>query len=119
MDTDGNITSDTREYAVNNVPSTYKQAMIDLHNSSAWGGTGTPTDAYARTVLKLRELSLSYQIPSKFLNGWGAKGASVSLIGQNVLLWAKDFKYSDPDGGREDFADPSVRYLGANIRLTF
>lgn len=118
-DTDGNITSDTREYAPNNVPSTYKQAMIDMHNSNAWGGTGTPMDAYERTFLKLRELSLSYQIPSKFLNSWGAKGASISLIGQNVLLWAKDFKYSDPDGAREDFADPSVRYLGANIRLTF
>ncbi|MEZ5072504.1 MAG: SusC/RagA family TonB-linked outer membrane protein [Bacteroidales bacterium] len=118
-DTDGNITSDTREYETNNVATTYKQAMIDLHNSSAWGGTGTPTDAYERTFLKLREISLTYQIPSRFLTSWGAKGASVSLIGQNVLLWAKDFTYSDPDGGREDFADPSVRYMGANIRLTF
>jgi len=47
------------------------------------------------------------------------KGASVSFIGQNVLFWAKDFKYSDPDGGTEDFSDPSVRYLGGNIKLSF
>jgi len=40
-------------------------------------------------------------------------------VGQNVMLWAKDFKYSDPDGGVEDFSDPAVRYLGFNVKLTF
>ena len=47
------------------------------------------------------------------------KGASISFVGQNVLFWAKDFKYSDPDGGNENFSDPSVRYLGGNIKLSF
>ena len=47
------------------------------------------------------------------------RGGSVSLIGQNVLLWAKDFKYSGPDGGSENFSDPSQRYMGFNIKLTF
>jgi hypothetical protein len=47
------------------------------------------------------------------------KGASVSFIGQNVLFWAKKFRYSDPDGGSENFADPSSRYIGANIKVSF
>ncbi|WP_162497560.1 SusC/RagA family TonB-linked outer membrane protein [Aureibaculum marinum] len=119
FDTDGSVISDTRVFVPNDVPTTYLQAVKDLHGSSAWGGTGTSADAYERTFFKLREISLTYQIPSKLLNGWGAKTASVSLIGQNVFLWAKDFKYSDPDNRTEDFADPSVRYLGANIRLSF
>lgn len=114
----GNITGDTRVYAPNDVYTSYKQYAIDLHNSSAWGGNGSPADTYAKTFLKLREISLTYTIPHKYLNGW-AKDASVSFVGQNVLLWAKDFKYSDPDGGFEDFADPAVRYLGANIKFTF
>jgi TonB-linked SusC/RagA family outer membrane protein len=114
----GNITSDTRVYAPNDVKTTYKQYAIDLHNSSAWGGNGSPADTYAKTFLKLRELSLTYSVPGRFVKGW-AKAGSVSFVGQNVLLWAKDFKYSDPDGGVEDFADPSVRYLGLNIKLTF
>jgi len=121
-DTNGNITSDTREFTSNTVASTYKQAAQDLHSTSAWGGSANPNDIYARTFLKLRELSLTYNIPGNFLNSWGRgfiKGASVSFVGQNVLFWAKDFKYSDPDGGSEDFADPSVRYLGGNIKLTF
>lgn len=114
----GNVTSDTRVYAPNDVPTTYKQYVIDLHNSSAWGGNGSPADTYSKTFLKLREISLTYTVPTKYMLGW-AKGASISLVGQNVLLWAKDFKYSDPDGGIEDFSDPSVRYFGGNIKVTF
>jgi TonB-linked SusC/RagA family outer membrane protein len=114
----GNITSDTRVYAPNDVYTTYEQYIIDLHSSSAWGGNGSPADTYSKTFFKLRELSLTYNIPSKFLHSV-AKAASVSFVGQNVFLWAKDFKYSDPDGGVEDFADPSVRYLGFNIKATF
>ncbi len=121
-DPNGNITSDTREYAPNDVATTYKQAALDLHNTSAWGGSGNPNDIYERTFLKLRELSLTYSIPGSFLNNWAGgfvKAASVSFIGQNVLFWSKDWKYSDPDGGSEDFSDPSVRYLGGSIRVTF
>ena len=114
----GNITADTRVYAPNDVYTSYRQYTIDLHNSSAWGGNGSPADNYSKTFLKLREISLTYTVPNNYLQGW-AKGASISFVGQNVLLWAKDFKYSDPDGGAEDFADPAVRYLGANIKFTF
>nr|WP_121271339.1 SusC/RagA family TonB-linked outer membrane protein [Pedobacter schmidteae] len=114
----GNITSDTRVFAPNDVYTTYKQYVTDLHNSSAWGGNGSPADTYSKTFFKLRELSLSYAVPTRLLHGI-AKAASISLIGQNMLLWAKDFKYSDPDGGGEDFSDPAVRYIGANLKLTF
>jgi len=114
----GNITSDTRTYAQNDEYSTYKQYVLDLHSSSAWGGAGSPADTYSKTFFKLRELSLTYTLPTALLHNV-AKAASVSFVGQNVLLWAKDFKYSDPDGGIEDFSDPSVRYLGFNIKLTF
>lgn len=114
----GTITSDTRVYAPNDEYSSYKQYIIDLHSSSAWGGNGSPADTYSKTFLKLREISLTYNVPSQYLYKV-AKAATVSFVGQNVLLWAKDFKYSDPDGGIEDFADPSVRYLGFNIKLTF
>lgn len=117
-DQDGNITSDTRVYAPNDVYTSYKQYIIDLHSSSAWGGNGSPADTYSKTFFKMRELSLTYQLPDRYLANW-AQSASVSLVGQNVLFWAKDFKYSDPDGGVEDFSDPSVRYLGFNIKLSF
>ena len=117
-DSFGNITSDSRQYAANDVATTYKQYVIDLHSSSAWGGNGSRADTYSKTFVKLREVSLTYTVPQSVLNG-RAKGASVSLVGQNLFLKAKDFKYSDPDGGVEDFADPSVRYIGCSLKLAF
>lgn len=113
----GNITSDTRVFAPNDIKTTYRQYAIDLHNSSAWGGNGSKADTYSKTFFKLREISISYNIPQKHLHKV-AKAASISFIGQNVLLKAKDFKYSDPDGGYEDFSDPSVRYLGFKLNLS-
>ncbi|HSN09095.1 MAG TPA: hypothetical protein VLS85_08655, partial [Hanamia sp.] len=68
---------------------------------------------------KLREISLTYDLPAKYLPKLFIKAASISFIGQNVFLKAKDFKYSDPDGGTEDFSDPAVRYLGFKINVTF
>ncbi|MBK8088194.1 MAG: SusC/RagA family TonB-linked outer membrane protein [Chitinophagaceae bacterium] len=118
FDANGNILTDTRVFATNDVKTTYKQYMVDLHNSSAWGGNGSKADTYSRTFFKLREISLSYNVPTKLLHKV-AKAASISLIGQNVLLKAKQFKYSDPDGGNDDFADPSTRYLGFKINFTF
>ena len=116
----GNIISDTRTYAPNDVATTYLRYIKDLHASSAWGGSGTTADVFEKTFFKLRELSITYTVPNKILNNWGPiKNASISFIGQNVFLWSKKFKYSDPDNPREDFADPSVRYLGFNVKLSF
>ncbi len=114
----GKILTDTREFVKNDINTTYKQYVIDLHNSSAWGGNGSPTDTYSKSYLKLREIAVSYTLPAAYMKNV-VKGATISLIGQNVFLWAKDFKYSDPDGGVEDFSDPSVRYVGAKLNLTF
>ena len=120
FDVSGNVIEDTRVFAPNDVPVTYQNAIKRLHASSVWGGTPTPNDIYERTFLKLREISLSYTVPKRIVSNLGVvKGASISFVGQNVLFWAKDFKYSDPDGGNENFSDPSVRYLGGNIKVTF
>lgn len=114
----GNVLSDTRVFAPNDIYTTYKQYVTDMHSGIAWGGSGRPADLYSTTFFKLRELSLTYNLPENAVKGW-AKSASVSLVGQNLFLWAKDFKYSDPDGGSENFSDPSIRYMGFNIKLTF
>lgn len=119
-DVSGNILTDDRVFAPNDVPESYQNAIKALHASSVWGGTPTPNDIYERTFFKLREISLTYTVPNQLAAKMGpVKGASISFVGQNVLFWAKDFKYSDPDGGSEDFSDPSVRYLGGNIKLSF
>ncbi|MCU0403746.1 MAG: SusC/RagA family TonB-linked outer membrane protein [Chitinophagaceae bacterium] len=119
FDTYGNITSDTRKFAPNDVPVTYKSYIEAYHKGTAWGGAPSPVDLYSTTFTKLREMSITYNIPKHIAKKIGSKGASVSAIGQNMFLWAKDFKYSDPDGGSENFADPSLRWLGMNLKFNF
>jgi len=118
-DTYGNIITDTRVFAPNDIPTTYEAYMNAYHTNAAWGASAAGVDIYSGTFLKLRELSLTYNVPKAICSKFKAQQLSVSAIGQNVLFWAKDFKYSDPDGGTENFADPSQRFLGFNIKIGF
>lgn len=119
FDVYGNITEDTRKFVPNDVAVTYKDYVNRLHSGIAWGGNGRPADLFSTTFIKLRELSLTYILPKTAYSAFGAKGAAISFVGQNLFFWAKDFKYSDPDGGIDNFNDPSLRYLGFNIKLNF
>jgi len=118
-DTYGNILTDTRVFAPNDVKVTYKSYVEAEHKGTAWGGAASPLDVLSTTFLKLREMSVSYQLPKTVASKIAANSVSISAIGQNVFMWAKEFKYSDPDGGSENFVDPSQRYVGVNLKVEF
>ncbi|PTB92368.1 SusC/RagA family TonB-linked outer membrane protein, partial [Marivirga lumbricoides] len=111
--------SDTRKYSPNDVKVGYASYVQTIHKGTAWGGSPSAYDAYDATFFKIREVSLGYNVPKSFTSKFGAQNCSLSLIGQNVFYWAKEFRYSDIDGGSENFSDPSIRYLGFNVDLTF
>ncbi len=113
------VVSDTRVFAPNDVYTTYKSYIEALHKGTAWGGSPSPVDLYTTTFVKLRELSLTYQISNNIASKIASKGISVSFVAQNLFYWAEQFKYSDIDGGSENFADPSLRYIGMNLRFEF
>ena len=118
-DANYNVISDTRVFAPNDVKTTYKSYVEALHKGTAWGGSPSPADLYSTTFLKLREVSLTYSVPAYLAKKIGSKNVAVSLIGQNLVYWAKDFKYSDIDGGSENFTDPSMRFIGLNLKFDF
>lgn len=118
-DANYHVVSDNRVFAPNDVYATYKSYITALHKGTAWGGNPSPVDLYSTTFLKLREVALTYQVPAELTKKIKSKGMAVSLIGQNLLYWAKQFKYSDIDGGTENFSDPSIRYVGFDIKLDF
>lgn len=118
-DTYGNITSDTRVFAPNDVATTYKSYIEAYHKGTAWGGSPSPVDLYDATFFKIREVALTYMLPKELVSKIRARDMAVSLVGQNIFLRAKQFKYSDPDGGSENFLDPSLRYLGFNLKVGF
>ncbi|WP_289827715.1 hypothetical protein, partial [Parabacteroides goldsteinii] len=44
---------------------------------------------------------------------------TVGITGNNLLLWTKEFKYSDPDKGSDNLNSPSMRYIGFNLKTSF
>lgn len=106
----GNITSDTRKYAPNDVPVSYQ----DYAQKFRGGDNGIQKESF----FKIREISVGYRIPASILNKSGIKNASVSITAQNVFLGTK-FKFSDPDLDTENLNAPAVRMIGFNLKVGF
>lgn len=81
------------------------------------------------SYVKLREVSLSYRFPQKWISNTPFSAVQVGLIGRNLFLkTAKENTYSDPEAssfgtgnaqGYEYGSIPSLRSYGANLRITF
>lgn len=88
--------------------------------------------------IKLREISLSYSLPSKLLNRTGLDNISLSVYSRNIMLWTKDSSFGiDPErafqaeSGRDKRGtqfkqgierynvDPWVVPVGFKIGITF
>lgn len=112
QDNYGRIISDTRVFAKNDIPVSYEAYSREFAD-------GTPGGALDPTFMKLREVSLQYNLPLPVIKKIGASAAAVALTGQNVFIRTKQFKYADPDKGTDNLNSPSNRYIGMNIKLTF
>lgn len=82
-------------------------------------GTVRTQNIFDQTFIKLRDLSVNYALPKKICDKIKMKGASVGLVGQNLLMWTKEFRFSDPDKASENLNSPSIRYVGFNVKLDF
>jgi hypothetical protein len=79
---------------------------------------------HSLTFIKLREISLGYQIPVQKLNLERiVKGASVSLVARNPWLLYRETESFDPSEISgvfgEDGQFPGTRSLGFNLKLNF
>ncbi|MDD2953245.1 MAG: SusC/RagA family TonB-linked outer membrane protein [Parabacteroides sp.] len=115
-DTDGKIIKDTRVFAPNDTEVSYEAYVQSYHS---WVGEGRPQNYLKQTFVKLREVSITYDLPGSVCSKLGMVSASVSAIGNNLFVWTKDFKYADPDRGKEELASPSIRMVGFNLKVNF
>lgn len=115
-DADGKIVNDTRVFAPNDKEVSY-QSYTRKYNPNA--GSPVRQNYQLETFLKLRDLSVTYDMPKKYYEKLGLKGLSVSLVGQNLLIWTKEYKFSDPDVGSDDLNSPSIRNIGFNVKFNF
>jgi len=78
------------------------------------------------SYVKLREVKLTYALPSSLMRKIAVKNGSISLVGRNLLLWS-DVPNIDPevsayDGqfqGVEAMSLPSLRSVGMALNLNF
>ncbi|HEV7332447.1 MAG TPA: SusC/RagA family TonB-linked outer membrane protein [Flavisolibacter sp.] len=110
---EGEVIKDTRTFAPNTKAVNYIDYMINTSNAIA-----TNYNYYAETFLKLREVTLTWQLPSILLQKAGFKGASISVVGRNLLLFSK-LDNVDPDPGSDNLQTPSTRNIGFNLNLRF
>jgi len=83
---------------------------------------------YDASYLKLREVLLSYSLPSNIMSKLAPfKGIDFSLIGRNLWIIHKNLPYADPEEtissgnlqGYQSGAYPSVRTVTFNVKLNF
>lgn len=112
-DSFGNITSDTRIYAPNTQAVNYIDYMTNTSN-----GAYNNYNYFSQTFLKLREVTITWQLPGKWLKGSFVKGINVSAIGRNLLLLSK-MPNVDPDPAVDNLQTPSTRSIGFNANFKF
>ena len=112
----------------NNIQTTYTDAYFD---NTVAGAASSELAIFDASVLRLRELSLTYQLPAQLLSKTPFGGVSFSLTGQNLWYYAPNFPDDtnfDPEvnglgvsngRGLEFFSGPSARRIGASLKITF
>jgi TonB-linked SusC/RagA family outer membrane protein len=102
-------------------------------HAQRWGGywyysfSPTARQVYDASYIKLRELSLSYSLPSSILGESFIRGVNISLVGRNLWIISKNTKHFDPEviltsgnnQGIEQGAYPAVKTFGVNVKLDF
>lgn len=83
-----------------------------------------------KSFIKLREVVLSYKLPSKVLEGTFINALSMSIIGRNLFIWTpRSNQYIDPEVSTfgndlssqfgEFSANPSTRSIGFSLKANF
>ncbi len=80
----------------------------------------------SKTFAKLREVTISYNLPDKILNKTFISKVTFSLVGRNLLYFYKDKRFKDVDLDQYNYEEsgtglqsPTTRRYGFNINVVF
>lgn len=119
-DIDGNVISDTRQYKPNTTVISWQEwsqnypyrAKVTEAESEKFA------NVFDRTFVKLRRVSVSYDLKN-IIKTSAVEKIEVTAYGYNLLIWKKA-PIIDPDFGDDNsLQDPSTRYVGMGVKLTF
>lgn len=101
----------------------------DANNFSGFGYAALPNAefVYDASYIKLRQVSLTYTMPSRFLDDTFMTGLQFSLTGSNLWIIDKNLPYADPEAGLSSGnlqgyvtgSLPTTQDYGFNIKAQF
>jgi hypothetical protein len=104
------------KYGANTTP-TFLQDYISFYYNT------NEANLISKTFAKLREVTLTYNIPASVFGHGFIKQANVSLVGRNLLYFSK---YKDVDidqyagsQGSSSLQTPTTKRYGINLNITF
>jgi hypothetical protein len=121
-----NVVRDSDGKIISSTPNTTR---VDATNSDGWGYGVEPHKAfvYDASYVKLREVAISYSLPSSLLKNTFIKGASIGFVGSNLWILHKNLPYADPESGLSAGniqgysvgSLPSTRDFSFNVKFNF
>ena len=110
-------------YVANNVVVSAKS-----FNQSTYSNSVESSAIFDASYVKLRQISIGYTLPKKFIENSVVKSLKVSIVGRNLLILHKNTPHIDPETGfsssngnqGQEFGQyPSSRNIGFNINMRF
>ena len=100
----------------------------ESYNKAAYSNSVAEGSVFDASFVKLRQIVIGYDLPSKLFKGKVFKKASIALVGRNLAILYKKVPHIDPesafsssngDQGLEFGQIPSVRSIGFNLNFDF
>ena len=117
---------------IENADGTYTPNNIEVTEQDYFTNYDPSPSTYLidASFIKLREIGLSYSVPSSILNKASIQAATFSVFARNVKFWLPSENiFADPEingpgltgnaNGIETTQTPPSRSLGVNLKLTF
>lgn len=116
----GAITNyDALEFEANNTTTQVQDYVSKYYNISK-------ANLMSKTFTKLREVTLSYDLPANLLQNYGISRFTVSVVGRNLIYFYKDKHFKDVDLDQYNYStsstglqSPTTRRFGFNINVVF
>lgn len=92
-----------------------------------WAADPNARFVYDASYVKLREVSLSYDLPKSLISKLYLSNASIGVVGSNLWIIFKNLPYADPEAsqssgniqGWQSGVMPATKNLGVTLNLTF
>lgn len=115
---------------IENEDGTFSPNTVTISAQDYWGAASNIGSEYVfdQTNVRLRELSLTYSLPKKFLKDTFIENVSMSAVGRNLLFLYKNVDNFDPESSYSTsnfsqgvlfYALPTTRSIGLTLNINF